>query len=201
MSSQVIWLMAVHKPIVNPGIYYITFTCSQWLPLIDAANAYDLVYRWFDILRKNGHDINSFVIMPNHIHLILFYSGGHQSLNTIIGNGKRFMAYQIVKRLTAMSKTKLLMQMQLNVSEKDRSRRKLHDVWINSFDVKECRTEKFILQKLAYIHNNPCAGKWRLVKEPHHYPHSSSLFYMNGKLGIYPVTDYRKYIAMYEIQE
>jgi REP element-mobilizing transposase RayT len=91
--------MAIHKPVTQPGIYFITFTCYKWLPLIDMVNGYDLVYNWFDILLAKGHATTGYVIMPNHLHLLLHYSGGAQSLNTLVGNGKRFMAYDIVKRL------------------------------------------------------------------------------------------------------
>src|SRR5262245_1542492 len=91
--------MAMHRLIAKRGIYFITFTCYRWLNLIDLVNGYDLVYSWFDILTAESHALNSYVIMPNHIHLISYYAGGPQSLNTIIGNGKRFIGYKIVDRL------------------------------------------------------------------------------------------------------
>ncbi|MFI5129647.1 MAG: hypothetical protein ACHQFX_06640 [Chitinophagales bacterium] len=69
-----------------------------------------------------------------------------------------------------------------------------HEVWIDSFDVKECRTEKFVLQKLNYIHNNPCAGKWKLADDPIHYPHSSASFYICGRQSVYVVKDYREFL-------
>jgi len=41
---------------------------------------------------------------------------------------------------------------------------KLHGVFETSFDWKECLTERFIQQKLDYIHFNPC--KARMVDLP-----------------------------------
>jgi len=35
---------------------------------------------------------------------------------------------------------------------------KMYGVFETSFDWKECRTEKFIQQRLNYIHWNPCKG-------------------------------------------
>jgi putative transposase len=52
----------------------------------------------------------------------------------------------------------------------------------------ECRTEKFIIQKLNYIHNNPCAVG--LCAKPEDYRHSSAKFYITNKQGIYPVTSF-----------
>jgi REP element-mobilizing transposase RayT len=184
--------MALHKPVVVPGIYFITFSCYRWLPFIEMVNGYDLVYNWFDVLSAKGHTITGYVIMPNHIHLLLHYAKDFQSLNTIIGNGKRFMAYDIIERLALKNEEQLITKLQWAVEFKDRKRGKKHEVWEDSFDVKECRTEKFILQKLNYIHNNPCTGKWKLADSPIHYRHSSASFYISGKTGGYPVKDYRE---------
>ena len=45
--------------------------------------------------------------MPNHVHALSFVATG-QSINTIIGNGKRFMAYEIVERLKVKGENRLL---------------------------------------------------------------------------------------------
>ncbi len=55
----------------SDGVYFITFTCHQWLPLIAQANSYDLVYKWFDYLKRKGHYITGFVIMPNYVHALI----------------------------------------------------------------------------------------------------------------------------------
>ena len=68
-----------------------------------------------------------------------------------------------------------------------RRRGKLHEVFEDSFDNKECFTKKFILQKLDYIHWNPCTGKWNLAACPEDYAHSSARFYYKGLQGIFAV--------------
>ena len=75
----------------NSGMFFITFTCHQWLPLIDKTNGYDIIYNWFDHLKRKEHFINGYVIMPNHVHALISFVDTKQSINTIIGNGKRFM--------------------------------------------------------------------------------------------------------------
>jgi REP element-mobilizing transposase RayT len=123
--------------------------------LIEQTKGYDLVYKWFDVLKHQGHCVTAYVIMPNHLHALVYYSGGNQSLNTIIGNGKRFIAYDIVGRLQEDNQHHVLIKLQQDVKGKDRSRGKRHEIWKRGFDIKECRTEPFIMQKLVYIHNNP----------------------------------------------
>jgi len=186
--------MPVHKQVTNAGIYFITFTNYQWLWLLEKTKGYDLVYKWFDILSTKQHAINGFVIMPNHLHLLLYYAGGSQSPNTIVGNGKRFMAYDIAKRLQGQKEESTLLKMQRGVSVKDKSRGKKHEVWEDSFDVKECRTEKFVLQKLNYIHNNPCTERWKLASSPIDYLHSSARFYISGRHAGYKVKDYLEFL-------
>src|SRR6266542_336321 len=66
---------------------------------------------------------------------------------------------------------------------------KQHEVFEPSIDWKECGTEKFIEQKLNYIHWNPCKGN-KLVELPEQYVHSSAKFYIENEQGIYAVTSY-----------
>ena len=35
--------------------------------------------------------------MPNHLHALIAFRNTGQSINTIVGNGKRFMAYEIIR--------------------------------------------------------------------------------------------------------
>lgn len=183
--------MPVKTPVTEKdGMYFITFTCCSWMPLFQLTNSYDMVYKWFDHLKEKGHYINGYVIMPNHIHALISFRNTGKSINTIISNGKRFMAYEIVNRLSAANEQKILHQLNLAVTESDKKRGKLHQVFEPSFDWKECRSSAFILQKLNYMHDNPCKGKWNLAASPSDYPHSSALFYITGEQGIYPVTGY-----------
>jgi REP element-mobilizing transposase RayT len=169
--------MARKKLITTPGIYFTTFTCFQWLPLIELTNSYDLIYKWFDKLIDKNHLVNGYVIMPNHLHMLLYKPEYYQSLNTVIGNGKRFIGYELVERLKKIENRFYLAQLKVAVEEADKLKGQIHNIWENSFEAKECRTEKFILQKLNYIHNNPCNKHWNLSKIPEEYKHSSAAFY------------------------
>lgn len=128
----------------NSGIFFITFTYHQWLPLIDKTNGYDVVYNWFDDLKSKGRFIN----------------------------------------------TAILQQLISNIEIKRRENNKQHNVWKHSFDWKECRTPAFICQKLDYMHNNPCTGKWQLTNAPVNYQYSSAKFYLTGQQGLYTVANY-----------
>ena len=74
----------------------------------------------------------------------------------------------------------------------DKKRGKLHQVFTPSFECKECRTKKFLLQKVDYIYANPCRGKYNLAASPIEYRHSSARFYYCGQHSAYVVTSYRE---------
>ena len=174
----------------SEGVYFITFTCYEWLPLIELTNSYDLVYKWFDYLKKKGHYIIGYQIMPNHVHAVIAFSNSGKDINKIVGNGKRFIAYGIVERLEICNEQDILIKLQQGVNSSDHKRGKKHEVWEDSFGWKDCRKRKMISQKLEYMHNNVCTGKWKLVENPVDYPHTSARFYIAGEQGIYEVTNY-----------
>jgi REP element-mobilizing transposase RayT len=181
--------MPVRKAIPEKdGVYFITFTCCNWLPLFKICNAYDAVYTWFNHLKQQGHYIIGYVIMPSHVHAIIAFSNTGKSINTIVSNGKRFIAYDLVTRLQKQNSHLVLNELSSSLNNTEIKEGKLHNVFETSFDWKECRTEKFIQQKLDYIHLNPCKAK--LVELPEQYQHSSVKYYLTGEHSTYPVTNF-----------
>lgn len=174
----------------NYGMFFITFTCYKWIPLIDKVNGYDIVYKWFVYLKSKGHYINGYVIMPNHVHVLISFTDTGQSINTIIGNGKRFMAYEIIQRLMENKENELLSILGEDIEKERKENNKLHNVWELSFDWKECVGKDFIRQKLDYMHANPCAGKWNLCNSPVEYVHSSARYYLASEEGLCEITNF-----------
>ena len=182
--------MSVRKAIPEKeGVYFITFTCKDWIPLFKICNAYDAVYNWFDILKQSGHYIIGYSIMPHHVHAVIAFCNTGKRINTIVSNGKRFIAYDLIHRLQQQNEIKILANLQQVLNNTEKKEGKLHSVFEPSFDWKECRTEKFIQQKLDYMHWNPCKGN-RLVELPEQYPHSSAKFYLTGEQGIFLVINF-----------
>ncbi len=87
-----------NEHIFDTGIYLVTFTNCNWIPLFQMGNGFDRVCNWFDSLSRSGHSVLGYVIMPNHVHVLIGYVSCKNSLNTVVGNGKRFMSYDIVDR-------------------------------------------------------------------------------------------------------
>ena len=132
--------------------------------------------------------------MPNHVHVMIDFSRTDKSINKIIGDGKRFMAYSIVQRLEEKNETALLDKLRKAVTATGSNRGKKHEVWEESFvpiiiGRKYCETADFAYQKLVYMHNNPCTGRWKLAKDAMAYENSSARYYISGKHAAYEVVD------------
>jgi len=57
-------------------------------------------------------------MMPNHVHALIYFLKTNKPINKIIGDGKRFMAYEIVKRLKETGQSELLVRLQNAVEPK-----------------------------------------------------------------------------------
>jgi putative transposase len=104
------------------SMYFCTFTCFNWLPLIENTKSYDQIYNWFNILKKEKASVVAYVIMPNHLHCILHFPEANFDLNKIISNAKRFMAYEIVNRLEENKETGLIELLAKSVTVREKKR-------------------------------------------------------------------------------
>ncbi|MEO6636693.1 MAG: hypothetical protein ABIN25_00365 [Ginsengibacter sp.] len=159
------------------SMYFCTFTCYKWMHLFSLTNGYDLVYNWFNVLKENKIEIVGYVIMPNHLHCILYFPEAGFSLSNILSNGKRFMAYGLVDKLEKANEGNILTILKEGLTQREIKKKQLHKVFKDSFDGNPIFSEKFLLQKLNYIHHNPVSGKWNLAKDFVSYEHSSASFY------------------------
>ena len=66
--------------------------------------------------------------MPNHLHVLIFVNE-KDSVNKLLANGKRFLAYEIVKRLELKQQNEILKQLELAVTAKEKDRKKKHRVF------------------------------------------------------------------------
>jgi len=162
------------------SFYFVTFTCYKWLSLFREANAYDAVYKWFDSLFKNTIHVTGYVVMPNHLHVLLYFPQMTKSLNILIGNAKRFLAYDIIEKLEEKKANHLLDVLHAGVKKRESKKGQVHKVFEDSFDAKDCYSTEFIFQKLDYMHHNPVSKKWQLVNDFADYEYSSASFYEKG---------------------
>tara|TARA_Y100001949_G_C15894710_1_gene289786 strand:+ start:200 stop:766 length:567 start_codon:yes stop_codon:yes gene_type:complete len=186
--------MATHqKHLEKECFYFVTFTCYKWLPLIEKSDIYSYIPNWFSNLNRLGCQVCGYVIMPNHIHLLVYVSVDCEGLNFVLSGAKRFLAYEIVKGLQYNNEDELLHQLQAGVKRNEKAKNKLHQVFRLSFDAKLLDSLESINCVLDYIHHNPITGKWSLVSEYTEYQYSSAAFYEDGREDPFGCLDFRVY--------
>lgn len=186
--------MATHRAYPDKRAFYFTsFTCYRWLNLIELSEAYPSFHRWFQYLQSKGVHILAYVIMPNHFHGILYLPDEcDKTINQLLANGKRFLAYDIVRGLEKQKRYDLLQELYHGTTDKEKKNGKKHRVFKTSSDIKELVTLEMVLTKLDYVHRNPCQGKWNLACDFTAYKHSSAAFYELEHENPF-VTDYRNF--------
>ncbi|MDB5132908.1 MAG: hypothetical protein JWR02_2657 [Mucilaginibacter sp.] len=133
----------------------------------------DIIVKSLQFLNNEGSIvIYSFVIMPNHIHLIWQIPDGFK--REIIQNRLlKFTAQQMKFRLIDTNDARLS---QFLVNAKDRQ----YQFWERNALSVDLWSEPVFEQKLDYIHNNPLQDKWQLALYPEDYKYSSARFYETG---------------------
>lgn len=162
------------------------------MALIKVTEAYDLIYTWMHIAHGQGYRFFGYAIMPNHFHFIIWVPDGG-AVNTLLANGKRFMAYGIVERLKLSDPLGYLPRLAAGVRGSDTARGQKHRVFATSTDLIELFSAKMIEQKLRYIHANPVSKVWRLAEDAVEYPHSSFAFYVDGRNREAPLSAYQEF--------
>ena len=87
------------------------------------------------------------------------------------------MAYEIVNRLKKYNDSEMLQVLASNLTSREISKGQKHKVFKDSFDANPIYSDKFLFQKLDYLHGNPVKVKWTLAKDNISYEHSSASFY------------------------
>jgi REP element-mobilizing transposase RayT len=105
--------------------------------------------------------------MPDHIHLLLFPQT-EEVITDFMRDFKRFTSGRITRQAKVESKKEWVKAFEQAGSETERAEYK---VWQDSFWEQCIYTEKFLEQKLDYIHMNPVRGG--LVENAADYPYSS----------------------------
>lgn len=145
------------------------------------------IHKWKHLLRDDKHkeiiidslrfmvtekriELNAFVIMSNHIHLIWQPLFGFTPTD-IQSSFMKYTAQQLKRSLTANNKD-LLNEFKVNKYDRE------YQIWKRESLSIELFTKDVFIQKLEYIHNNPV--KAVLCSYPEEYKYSSARFYQSG---------------------
>jgi REP element-mobilizing transposase RayT len=166
-----------YKITAENGIYFMTSTIVEWLPVFTNKPYFELIIQSFNYCRNHkGLQLYGYVILENHLHLVAAGS----NLGKIITDFKKFTARTIIDQLELDRKAWLLNQ--LAYYKKRYKIKSDYQVWQEGYHPELILTPEMLNQKLEYIHLNPV--KRGYVCQAEHWLYSSARNYILGDSSI-----------------
>lgn len=165
--------------------HFLTFTVCGWIDLFTRKAYRDILIDSFKYCQQEkGLEINAFVIMSNHVHLIA-RANGKNTLSDIVRDFKKFTHKKMIEIIESENESRRLWMLhQFKFYASRHKRNEVYQIWTNDNHPEECFTEDFTFVKLNYIHQNPVRAG--IVLNAEEYIYSSAANYM-GKKGILKV--------------
>jgi REP element-mobilizing transposase RayT len=164
--------------------HFITPTVVDWIDIFTRQCYRDIVIDCLDYCIKNkGMILYGYVIMSNHIHLIVQSEDGN--LSALIRDFKKFIAKNILEKIQNNPESRReWMQERFKLAADKHKRNKKHQFWQYGNHAEEIYSTDFMWTKLHYIHLNPVRSG--LVAKASYYVYSSASNYVNdfGLLSI-----------------
>lgn len=155
--------------------HFVTFTVVGWVDIFTRKQCRDILIDSLKYCISNkGLLIYGYIIMSNHAHLIIAAKDDSLGLSAIIGDFKKFTSKRIISWLLESSKESRRDWM-LDIFRQhalQTYRNESFQIWTHDNHPEEISSHSFILQKLAYIHNNPVRAG--IVRNPSEYLYSSA---------------------------
>jgi len=164
--------MERYRIVEDVGLYYVTFTVVEWLPVFINEMACRIITDSLNFCTKHKNlRVNAYVIMPTHLHAILFdVDFNSDRLKHTLDDMRKFTGRQLLD-YSAQRLPKTFVDVFHSHAGEDRQRRfwqpTQHPVGIFSGKVRK--------QKMDYLHYNPC--RKGLVLRPEDWRFSSALFW------------------------
>jgi REP element-mobilizing transposase RayT len=154
------------------ALYFVTFQIVNWIDIFTRKVYRDIV---IDSLRycqqHKGLEIFAFVVMSNHLHLLIRSKTG--KLSDTIHDFKSFTAKEILLAIETENESRRDWMLNLfEFAAKRHKRNSKFQIWTHENHAEEIYSNEFIEQKIKYIHNNPV--KAGIVEKAEDYLYSSA---------------------------
>jgi putative transposase len=161
---------------IEGHIYYITTVVYNRLPIFTHPSFIIPLYDSLSFYRHKQHfKLLGYVFMLDHIHLIIWPFGA-ATVSDIMRDYKKFTSTRIIRQADVEGISEWIRAFRQAGRETERSTNK---VWQDSYWDVNIYTERFLRQKLNYVHRNPLRAG--LVEKPEDYVYSSYRNYVFGE--------------------
>jgi putative transposase len=169
--------MERYRIVAGVGVYFVTFSVVEWLPVFISEEPCKIITESLNFcMETKSLRVNAYVIMPTHLHLIVFdkeFDAGR--LKHTLDDFRKFTGRKLAdycgQHMSACYEETFREQ-----AGEDRQRR----FWQASQHPVGIFTDKFWEQKMDYLHMNPC--RKGLVRAQDDWRFSSAAFWMEGRV-------------------
>lgn len=165
--------------------YFLTFTVVQWIDVFTRIEYKEIITESMNYcIAKKGWEINAWVLMTNHLHLICRTKEPFR-ISDIIRDFKKFTSKKLIQTIQDIPESRKEWLLDKFNFEARRTRRaenfKLWKDDNHALNLDELGGD-IVLQKINYIHNNPVRAG--IVANPEDYIYSSAGDYINDIKGL-----------------
>ncbi|HEY4690104.1 MAG TPA: transposase [Anaerolineae bacterium] len=166
--------------------YFVTCTIVDWLPVFEHEAYRRIILDSLAYIRERKQtQLNAFVIMPTHLHVVLWPQEGI-NLADVLRDFKRFTSRSISKEASRRGDRRFLSIFAAARQQGRAQDTSQYQVWQEGSHPEAVYTLDFARQKINYIHANPVRAG--LTTVPEDWPYSSARTYLLGE-ETYPPTD------------
>jgi REP element-mobilizing transposase RayT len=168
--------------------YFVTATVVGWVSALSRSEYRDII---LDSLRhcvtQKGLNVHAWVIMNDHIHLIVS-TRGDTELPGIMRDFKKYTSRKVIDAILT-NPNESRKEWMINMFEfrgAANSNNDQYQFWRTGYHPIELDTEEKLLQRLSYLHENPVRAG--IVREAADYLYSSAIDYVEGERGLLDVS-------------
>jgi REP element-mobilizing transposase RayT len=166
------------------GLHYVTFQIVRWIDIFTRQVYRDTVIENLCFCQQHkGLEIYAYVIMSNHIHILL--RSEKAVLSKTIKEFKSFTAKKILEAVHTESESRREWMLNLfEFSAKQHKRNENYQVWTHENHAETVFGNRFLETKINYIHENPVRAG--IVGKAEDYLYSSARNYagLDGMLDV-----------------
>ncbi|MEZ4801221.1 MAG: transposase [Gelidibacter sp.] len=164
--------------------HFITATVVDWVDVFSRKAYRDCVVDSFKYcINKKGMVVYGYVIMSNHIHMIVQATDGN--LSDLLRDFKKFTAKTILDKIQSEPESRREWMLQrFELASTTHSRNMHYQFWQYGNHPEEIYSNAFMWSKLDYIHLNPVRAG--IVEKASQYIYSSATNYVTDT-GLVPI--------------
>ena len=159
--------------------HFVTYTILHWIPIFTRQDSVEIIIDCLKFLQKKDNlKVYAYVILENHLHMVIQSDDIEKSMKSF----KQFTAKEILQLLKKENVDRILDQ--LKFYKKSHHKATNYQVWEEGYQPKLIQSDKMMISKIKYIHDNPI--KRGYIDEAAHWRYSSARDYegMSGLIDV-----------------